>query len=105
MPVFADQRVGLVKGWFQRTLRDFLSRTVFRHPIVVHIDSDLHSSALYVLSTLDPYLGAGDIVIFDEFTSPLNEYMAWREYSRAFMREAECIAMSDRWSQVTFALH
>jgi hypothetical protein len=77
---------------------------MLRHPIVINCDSDLHSSALYILCTLDPVLTAGDIVMFDEYTSPSNEYLAWEEYSRAFMREAECIAMGDQWSQVAFVL-
>ncbi|MGB6973985.1 MAG: TylF/MycF/NovP-related O-methyltransferase [Terracidiphilus sp.] len=103
-PAISDSRVKLVKGWFQHTLRTFLRDTPLRHPIVIHIDCDLHSSALYTLSTLDPFLNAGDIVLFDEYTSPSNEYLAWEEYKRAFLRKAECLASSDRWSQVAFAL-
>jgi len=103
-PVIQDPRVMLVKGWFQRTLRSFLSKTELRHPIVVHVDSDLHSSALYVLSTCDPLLEAGDVVIFDEYTSPSNEYLAWEEYKRAFMRKAKCLAMGDHWAQIAFVL-
>jgi O-methyltransferase len=104
MPSGLDARVKLVKGWFQHTLGTFLNETELPHPIVVHIDSDLHSSALYVLSSLDRLLRAGDIIMFDEYASPSNEYLAWEEYKSAFMRKANCIAMSDGWNQAAFAL-
>lgn len=104
VPAFADTRVALIKGWFQHTLRGFLRETELRHPIILHVDSDLHSSALYTLCTLDPFLEKGDVVIFDEYTSPSNEYLAWEEYKRAFMRKARCMAMSDLWSQVAFVM-
>lgn len=103
-PTIVDPRVRLVKGWFQQTLRGFLLETELHHPVVVHVDSDLHSSAMYTLCTLDPILRSGDVVIFDEYTSPSNEFLAWEEYKRAFMRSARCIAMSNRWSQIAFVL-
>jgi O-methyltransferase len=104
MPSIADDRVGFVKGWFQHTLGNFLSSTELRHPIIVHNDSDLHSSTQYVLSRLDEILRPGDIIIFDEYSSPLNEFLAWEEYKRAFMRGAKCISMSQNWSQAAFVL-
>ena len=104
MPSIQDSRVTLVNGWFQETLRNFLHSTELIHPIVVHNDSDLHSSTLYTLSTLDSFLQPGDIIIFDEYSSPSHEYLAWEEYKRAFMRNAECIAMSDHWTQAAFEI-
>jgi O-methyltransferase len=103
-PKISDQRVKLVKGWFQDTLRDFLQHSDLAHPIVVHNDSDLHSSTHYTLSTLDPFLKAGDVVVFDEYSSAINEYLAWEQYKRAFMREAKCVGMSDRWTQAAFVI-
>jgi O-methyltransferase len=103
-PNIPDTRVSFVKGWFQETLRDFLRRTELAHPIVVHNDSDLHSSTQYTLSTLDPVLEAGDVIIFDEYSSPSNEYLAWEQHKRAFMRKAECIGMSDHWTQAAFKI-
>jgi O-methyltransferase len=104
VPDFADSRVTLIKGWFQNTLGRFLQETALPHPLVVNNDSDLHSSTLYTLCTLDSVLEAGDIVIFDEYASPVNEYLAWKQYQSAFLRKARCIAMSDRWSQAAFVL-
>jgi O-methyltransferase len=104
LPTMKDARVRFVKGWFQHTVRDFLRHTELPHPIVVHVDSDLYSSALYVLCTLDSILERGDVIMFDEYNSPSHEYLAWEEYKRVFMRNAECIAMSDRWTQAAFVM-
>jgi len=103
-PSIPDPRVTLVSGWFQHTLRGFLANAPLVHPIVVHNDSDLHSSTQYTLATLDPFLQSGDIIIFDEYSSPANEYLAWEEYKRAFMRDSACIAMSHDWRQAAFVL-
>jgi O-methyltransferase len=104
MPTIPDPRVTLVKGWFQQTLGKVLRDTQISHPIVINNDSDLHSSTHYTLSMLDPILQPGDIIIFDEYSSPANEYLAWEQYKSAFMRKAECIAMSDHWTQTAFVL-
>jgi O-methyltransferase len=104
VPTIADTRVTFVKGWFQHTLRKFLADTPLIHPIVLHNDSDLHSSTQYTLSMLDPFLQADDIIIFDEYEAAAHEYLAWQQYQRAFMRNAKCIAMSDRWTQAAFVM-
>jgi len=57
--------VRLVKGWFNETLPLFLEQ----HPeqvTLLHIDSDLYSSAFYVLQTIAPFLQPGSIIVFDE---------------------------------------
>jgi O-methyltransferase len=104
VPTVEDKRVTFIKGWFQHTLRKFLAETKLTHPIVLHNDSDLHSSTQYTLSTLDPFLEAGDIIIFDEYEAAAHEYLAWQQYQHAFMREGKCIAMSDRWTQAAFVM-
>jgi hypothetical protein len=104
LPAVFDTRIKFVKGWFQETVRDFLRNTSLSHPIVVHVDCDLYSSALFVLSALDEFLAAGDTIIFDEYSSALNEYRAWTDYQRAFMRKSRCVAMSNHWSQAAFVL-
>jgi Macrocin-O-methyltransferase (TylF) len=104
VPTFADARIVPIKGWFQKTLPHFLRETDVRHPIIVNNDSDLYSSTIYTLATLDPVLKMGDMIIFDEFASPANEFRAWTEYLNAFMRRAECIGMSDKWLQTAFRI-
>jgi hypothetical protein len=49
-------------------------------------------------------LEAGDIIIFDEYAAPAHEYFAWEQHKRAFMRDAKCLAMADRWEQAAFVI-
>ena len=74
----------LVVGWFDDTLPGFLDA----HPGPVdflHVDGDLYSSAVTVLSLVGPRLLAGSVVIFDEFFNypgwdDSGEFRAWEEY-------------------------
>lgn len=102
VPQFSDQRITPIKGWFQDTLPAFLSHFSAQGPLIINNDSDLYSSTLYTLAKLDGIFKTGDIIIFDEFTSPANEFRAWSEYLNAFMRKAECVAMSFNWCQAAF---
>jgi hypothetical protein len=71
-------------GWFDDTLPNFLET----HPGPVdflHVDGDLYSSAVTVLSLVGPRLLAGSIVIFDEYFNYPGwdlggEFRAWQEY-------------------------
>lgn len=67
-PEIADARVRCVPGWFNRTLPDALATlpTAPGRQVLVHIDADLHASALYCLTTLGTALG-GFLVMFDEY--------------------------------------
>lgn len=58
----------LVVGWFNESLPAFLAR---EHAMVslVHIDSDLYSSAATVLKLLGPRLLPGAVLIFDELVN------------------------------------
>jgi O-methyltransferase len=102
IPHFSDSRIVPIKGWFQETLPAFLETFSRRGTLVIHNDSDLYSSTVYTLAKLDPVIQSGDIIIFDEFSSPLHEFRAWTEYLNAFMRKAECIARSNGWKQAAF---
>jgi predicted O-methyltransferase YrrM len=74
----------LVVGWFDDTLPPFLEA----HPGPVdflHVDGDLYSSAVTVLTQVGPRLLAGSVVIFDEFFNwpgweEDGEFRAWQEY-------------------------
>lgn len=91
-PDVDDDRCSFVKGWFQHSLDDFLEDFKPADQLVVHIDSDLYSSALYVLTRLDRWLVPGTIVLFDEFSSVLNEFAALEDYCSAYMREYDVLA-------------
>ena len=74
----------LVVGWFDDTLPSFLAS----HPGTVdflHVDGDLYSSAVTVLTLVGPRLLAGSVVVFDEFFNwpgweDDGEFRAWQEY-------------------------
>ncbi|UDY23625.1 TylF/MycF/NovP-related O-methyltransferase [Nocardioides sp. Kera G14] len=92
VPDIDDDRVEFIAGWFQKTLDDFLTDFEPKPKLVVHVDSDLYSSALYVLTRLDKLLVPGTIVIFDEFSSVLNEFAALGDYCGAYQREYDVLA-------------
>ena len=74
-PPSTEKNVRLIVGLFQETLPSFLSNhsepTSF-----IHVDCDLYSSTLYILSTLldRGRIRAGTIILFDE----LFNYSGWR---------------------------
>lgn len=93
-PSIGDPRVNLIKGWFQDTLDIFLRDYDTNDGLkVVHIDADLYSSTLYVLTKLDNLLSKGDIIIFDEFSSG-DECKAFLDYSSAYMKNFKIVAAS-----------
>lgn len=66
-PIVNDNVV-LIKGWFNKTLDNFLKE----HPQKIsflHIDCDLYSSTKYILDTLKNYLDKDCIIIFDELVN------------------------------------
>jgi O-methyltransferase len=70
---------------------------------VLHIDSDLHSSAIYVLTRMDHLIRPGTIIIFDEFASALHEFRALDDYCRAYRRNVTPLVMtSDFAAQAAF---
>ena len=92
LPEIDDDRCSFVPGWFQHSLDGFLEDFTPADQIVVHIDADLYSSALYVLTRLNGLLGPGAVVLFDEFSSVLNEFAALEDYCSAYMREYDVLA-------------
>jgi O-methyltransferase len=94
VPQIDDGRVQFVKGLFQDTLDNFLSSLERRSPLVLHNDSDLYSATLYVLTRCHDMLVPGSIVVFDEFSSVLNEFKALGDYCSAYRREYEVLGVT-----------
>ncbi|TAM89739.1 MAG: macrocin O-methyltransferase [Jatrophihabitans sp.] len=92
VPQIDDDRVAFVPGLFQDTLGGFVADFTPRAPLVVHCDADLYSSTLFVLSKCDDILAPGSIVVFDEFSSVLNEFAALADYCNAYRREYDVLA-------------
>jgi O-methyltransferase len=98
-PDIPDSRVHYVAGLFQDTLRDFLKTYHPRGRLVVHLDADLYSSTLYVLTVLDPWLAPGTVVLLDEFASVQSEFRALVDYESSFRRKSRLIASSGRFHE------
>jgi O-methyltransferase len=84
VPDIKDSRCSFEVGLFQDTLGRFIKRIDLSGQVVVNLDADMYTSTLFVLTSLAPYLKSGDLIFFDEFSCPLDEYRAFEDYVRAF---------------------
>jgi len=91
-PEITDPRINFQIGWFQDSLPGFMASYQPANRIVIHNDSDLYSSTLYTLTTLDRIISPETIVILDEFYDVLHEYRALIDYSTAYRKTFKIIA-------------
>jgi hypothetical protein len=95
----------LVVGWFDRTLPRFLEQHTNSRVALLHIDSDLYSSAAYVLETLADRIRSGTIIVFDEYLNfpgwEQDEHRAWQEFVARHNVKFEYLAFVSRHQQVT----
>lgn len=61
-----QNKVKIFKGWFDDTLPEYLK--VAKNIALLHIDSDIYSSARTVLYGLKDYIKSGTIIVFDEWS-------------------------------------
>ncbi len=96
-----NKNVILIKGFFDASLEPWIKDSTLDQIKFLHIDSDLYSSAKYVLLTLNKFIVPGTIIVFDEFypwgrkryeTWAEHEYKALEEWSSEYSREYEVIA-------------
>jgi O-methyltransferase len=92
IPDIQDPRCSFEVGLFQDSLPRFVHQNDLSGRLVINLDADMFTSTLFVLSTLAPYLKPGDIVFFDEFSCPLDEFRAFEEFVRSFRIKYEVIA-------------
>ena len=91
-PQIDDERVWFIKGLFQDTLPGFLEDYNSNDRLIIHNDSDLYSSTLYVLTAANEIIVPGTIIIFDEFSSILHEFRALEDYCSSYLRRFEVVA-------------
>jgi hypothetical protein len=103
-PEIDDSRHSFYQGIFQKTLNDFLKTYSSNKKKIIHLDADLYSSTLFVLTTISPYLRKGDILLFDEFNVPLHEYKAFTEWAASFYIEYTVIGEVNNYFQVAMKL-
>jgi O-methyltransferase len=86
LPAMHDDRGNFFEGLFQQTLPGFLSSFQNDKRKIIMMDADLYSSTLFVLSSLAPFLKAGDIIFFDEFAVPTHEFKAFKDFTESFYK-------------------
>jgi len=92
----------LVPGLFEDSLPKFLEG--FAGPVsMIHIDSDVYSSAVTVLRHVRPLIAPGCLIVFDEYMNYASwrdhEFKAWREFVSAHAVRYEYIGYTRRGFQ------
>jgi hypothetical protein len=98
-PKIEDKRIQFFKGIFQDTLDKFLKNYDPVNQLVIHNDSDLYSSTLYVLTRLHDIMKKDTIIIFDEFSNVMDEFRALEDYCSAYNRKYRVIAATENYYQ------
>lgn len=101
-PDVNDPRAKFHKGLFQDTLPDFLKTIQDDRRRVFHMDADLYTSTLYVLTSVAPYLRKGDIIMFDEFAVPRHEFLAFSEFVASYYVKLELVAAQNNYYFTAF---
>lgn len=100
IPETGDARCSFVVGLFQNTLLPFARLHDFSRRLVIHLDADLYSSTLFVLTTLAPYFKPGDIVFFDNFICSVDEYRAFEDFVRSYRVKYEVLGEVEEYIRV-----
>lgn len=103
-PDIKDTRCLFYQGLFQQTLPGFLKNYNPEKRKVIHMDADLYSSTLYVLTSLSNFLRKGDIIFFDEFNVPMHEYKAFTEWTSSFYIDYEVLGAVNNFFQVAIRI-
>ncbi len=106
IPDINETRVEFFKGLFQDTLYDFINTHDLKNGTrkIIHLDADLFSSTIFVLSTLAQYLNDGDILFFDEFNVPNHEFYAFKIFTDTFYIKYELLGAVNNFYQVAFKI-
>lgn len=89
--------VGLFQDSLPRFLKDFSCGT---GRLILHLDADLYSSTLFVLTSLAGHMKPGDLIFFDEFCSTMHEFRAFDDFVRAFRFEYGVVGAVNNFEQV-----
>lgn len=94
----------LVVGYFDHTLPDFMAAQGPRPVQLLHVDCDLYSSTVTVLSQLRDNIVPGTVIIFDEYINypgwQQDEFRAWQEHVQARGLKYEYIGRVSRHQKV-----
>lgn len=104
MPNIEDNRARFFKGLFQDTFHPFLAEYPIKKGVqkVIHMDADLYSSTLFILTSIAPHLTEGDIILFDEFNVPNHEFAAWTAFVKSYYVQYEVLGAVNNYYQTAF---
>lgn len=83
----------IIAGMFEDTLPEFCKSLKAENKTVslLHVDCDLYDSAFCGLTTLNPFIKTGTIIVFDEFYNhggaEVHEQLALKDWQKIYNRE------------------
>ncbi len=92
IPEFPDSRVSIIKGYYQDVLDDFLNSYTPSGKMIIHLDCDLYSSALYVLTKCDVFRKLNPLILMDDFSSPNHMFRAFNDYTKSYIVSYDYVA-------------
>ena len=98
------ERCAYIKGYFQCTVPGFVRNVLSDRRHVIHLDADLYSSTLLVLTQLGPYLRPNDVLIFDEFLAWNDEFRALQNFLAALPLEYRVLGRTVKGNQVAIGI-
>lgn len=106
IPDITDTRVKFYKGLFQDTQPIFIKEINLEHDCrkIIHLDADLFTSTLYALTSLAPYLKKGDVLMFDEFSVPNHEFLAFKIFCESYYIKTRLLGAVNNYFQVAFII-
>ncbi len=105
IPATDDKRANFYQGLFQQTLPSFINN--FKRTdkkLVIMMDADLYSATLYTLTSLSPFLRKGDIILFDEFSVPMHEFLAFKNFTESFYLNLKPIGAANNYYFMAFTV-
>lgn len=103
-PLMDDNRCKFYQGLFQQTLPVFLKSYSPAGRRVIHMDADLYTSTLFVLTTISPWLQKGDIIMFDEFNVPMHEFKAFSEWVNSYYIKYQVVGAVNNYYQIAIKI-
>jgi hypothetical protein len=91
--------VRLVKGWFDKTVPDFLAKNPGPFAFV-HVDCDTYEASRAVLGAAGHRIQTGTVLVFDEYFGyrgwRIGEHRAWQEFVRERVIKYEYTGFSEQ---------
>lgn len=100
-----DTRAKFYQGLFQQTLPGFAKTFQSDKQLVLMMDADLYSSTLFTLTSLAPFLKKGDIIMFDEFSVPTHEFLAFKNFTESYYLNLKPIGAANNYYFTAFEVN